>query len=56
MSIRGYFRYNFLMKNIKDLTEKIILELTDRGKTITFAESCTGGRIAAAFTDVSSVS
>ena len=56
MSIRGYFRYNFLMKNIKELTEKIIIELTHRKETITFAESCTGGRIAAAFTAISGAS
>ncbi len=56
MSIRGYFCYNLLMKNIKELTEKIIKELTVREKTITFAESCTGGRIAAAFTAISGAS
>ena len=56
MSIRGYFCYNLSMKNIKELTEKIITTLTDRKETITFAESCTGGRIAAAFTAVSGAS
>ena len=44
------------MKNIKDLTEKIIQELTKRGETISFAESCTGGRISAAFTAISGAS
>ena len=44
------------MKNIKELTEKIIQELTKKGQTISFAESCTGGRIAAAFTAVSGAS
>jgi len=52
MSIRGYFWYNFLMKNITILTEKIIMVLQEREETITFAESCTGGRIAAAFTAI----
>ena len=56
MSIRGYFWYNFLMKNIKNLTEKIIKRLSERGESITFAESCTGGRIAATFTSVSGAS
>ena len=44
------------MKNIKDLTEKIIKKLTKEGQTISFAESCTGGRIAAAFTAISGAS
>jgi nicotinamide-nucleotide amidase len=41
------------MKNIKELTERIIQKLTRDKHTITFAESCTGGRIAAAFTAIS---
>lgn len=41
------------MKNIKDLVEKIIQQLTKEKQTISFAESCTGGRIAAAFTAIS---
>jgi len=40
------------MEKIRRTTEKIIALLTERGETITFAESCTGGRIAAAFTAV----
>lgn len=44
------------MENTKELTETIIRELTKREQTITFAESCTGGRIAAAFTAVSGAS
>jgi len=44
------------MEKIKRLTEHIIQELTRREETITFAESCTGGRIAAAFTAVSGAS
>ncbi|MDM5262795.1 CinA family protein [Sulfurovum sp. XTW-4] len=44
------------MKNIKELTEKIIQKLTKEGQTISFAESCTGGRIAAAFTAISGAS
>jgi len=44
------------MKNIRKLTENIIQELTKRKETITFAESCTGGRIAAEFTAVSGAS
>ena len=56
MSIRGYFCYNLHMKNIKELTENIIKKLTVREETITFAESCTGGRIAAAFTAISGAS
>ena len=38
------------------MTEKIIKELTKREETITFAESCTGGRLAAAFTAISGAS
>ena len=44
------------MKNIKELTEKIIQKLTQQRQTISFAESCTGGRIAAAFTAISGAS
>jgi nicotinamide-nucleotide amidase len=44
------------MKNIRKLTEKIIQVLTQKEQTISFAESCTGGRIAAAFTAVSGAS
>jgi nicotinamide-nucleotide amidase len=44
------------MRNIHNLVEKIIQDLTKKGQTISFAESCTGGRIAAAFTAVSGAS
>lgn len=44
------------MKNIQDLVEKIIHKLAKEGQTISFAESCTGGRIAAAFTSISGAS
>ncbi|WP_295421223.1 CinA family protein [Sulfurovum sp.] len=36
--------------------EKIIQKLSQKKQTITFAESCTGGRIAAAFTAISGAS
>ena len=44
------------MKNITKMIEKIIKELKRKEETITFAESCTGGRIASAFTSVSGAS
>jgi len=44
------------MKNIRNITENIIEKLTLEKQTITFAESCTGGRIAAEFTAVSGAS
>ncbi|MHB0993020.1 MAG: CinA family protein [Sulfurovum sp.] len=44
------------MKNIPSVVEKIILELSRQKQTVTFAESCTGGRIAAAFTAISGAS
>ncbi|MCO4845888.1 MAG: CinA family protein [Sulfurovum sp.] len=44
------------MKNIQDAVEKIIQKLTKEEQTISFAESCTGGRIAAAFTAISGAS
>ena len=44
------------MKNITIIVEKIILELSRQKQTITFAESCTGGRIATAFTAISGAS
>ncbi|BAF72744.1 CinA family protein [Sulfurovum sp. NBC37-1] len=44
------------MKEIRKKTEQIIHTLTEKKQTITFAESCTGGRIAAEFTAVSGAS
>ncbi len=44
------------MKNTNKLVEKIITKLTKEQQTISFAESCTGGRIAAAFTAISGAS
>ena len=44
------------MKNITAITEEIIEALTKREESVTFAESCTGGRIAAAFTAISGAS
>ena len=44
------------MQNIQNIVENIIQELTKEGQTISFAESCTGGRIAAAFTAISGAS
>jgi len=40
------------MINTHNIIEKIILKLTEENQTISFAESCTGGRIATAFTDI----
>ena len=44
------------MKTLPELTQSIILTLEERGETITFAESCTGGQLAAAFTATSGAS
>jgi len=44
------------MKINYDNVEKIIEKLASENQTISFAESCTGGRIAAAFTSVSGAS
>ncbi len=41
---------------MKNIVKKIILELTKRNKSISFAESCTGGRIASEFTAISGAS
>jgi nicotinamide-nucleotide amidase len=51
-------RYNTLMKN-RDTTQntiEIIDILKSKNQTITFAESCTGGRIVAEFTAISGAS
>ena len=40
------------MKDINNVVKKIIQKLVEQKQTITFAESCTGGRIAAAFTAI----
>ena len=44
------------MKTLPELTQSIIHILEERGESITFAESCTGGQLAAAFTAISGVS
>jgi len=44
------------MKTNYNNVEKIIQKLTEQKQTISFAESCTGGRLAAAFTSVGGVS
>ncbi|MDD3591595.1 MAG: CinA family protein [Sulfurovum sp.] len=41
------------MENIEKIVENLIKMLSKRNQTVSFAESCTGGRIAAAFTAVS---
>ena len=44
------------MKTTKQNTIEIINSLKEKNQTITFAESCTGGRIAAEFTAISGAS
>jgi len=44
------------MKTNYKNVEKIIQKLSEQKQTITFAESCTGGRIVAAFTAISGAS
>jgi len=44
------------MKNLLNICERIIQKLSSQHQTITFAESCTGGRIVAAFTAISGAS
>jgi len=44
------------MKTLPHLTQSIIQTLAQRGETITFAESCTGGQLAAALTAISGAS
>ena len=44
------------MKTNDNTIEKIIKKLTSQNQTISFAESCTGGHIAAAFTSVAGAS
>ena len=48
--------YNMAMKTLPELTQSIIHTLEARGESITFAESCTGGQLAAAFTAISGAS
>ncbi|WP_297525380.1 CinA family protein, partial [Sulfurovum sp.] len=38
------------MENTRNTVEKLIKTLSRQKQTVSFAESCTGGRIAAAFT------
>ena len=44
------------MKINYENVEKIVLKLTEQKQTVSFAESCTGGRIASAFTAISGAS
>ena len=55
---KSCFGYNYHMKNskTKQNTIDIIETLKERNQSITFAESCTGGRIASAFTAISGAS
>ena len=48
--------YNQNMKINYQHIEKIIEKLASKNQTLSFAESCTGGRIAAAFTSISGAS
>jgi nicotinamide-nucleotide amidase len=41
------------MKNLEKTVKNLIEVLSSREQTVSFAESCTGGRIAAAFTAIS---
>jgi len=45
-----------MKKNTKQNTIEIINTLKEKNQTITFAESCTGGRVASAFTAISGAS
>ena len=45
-----------MKKDTINLTKKIIDKLTKDNHTITFAESCTGGRVASTFTSISGAS
>ena len=45
-----------MKKDTINLTKKIIDKLTKENHTITFAESCTGGRVASIFTAISGAS
>ena len=54
--VKNSFGYNSAMKDIQETTSKIIETLSQRGELITCAESCTGGRVAAAITAVSGAS
>jgi len=44
------------MKNQNEILKKIIGKLEQNSQTISFAESCTGGRVASAFTAIAGVS
>jgi nicotinamide-nucleotide amidase len=44
------------MKTLQPMIERLITTLRERKLTVTFAESCTGGRLAAALTSVSGAS
>ena len=48
--------YNTRMETRETHLKAIITTLTERSQTVTFAESCTGGRIAAALTGISGAS
>lgn len=54
--IQALKSYNNPMNNTKQNTIEIINTLKQRKETVSFAESCTGGRVAAAFTAIGGVS
>ncbi|MBK7960498.1 MAG: CinA family protein [Bdellovibrionales bacterium] len=44
------------MKPLKDLLAELVLELRRKKLTVSFAESCTGGRLSAAVTEIPGIS
>lgn len=40
------------MEELRDLANQLILRLTERGQTLSLAESCTGGLLSSAITDI----
>jgi nicotinamide-nucleotide amidase len=55
-NVKNGFRYNDAMERYHETTTRIIKKLTENRQSVTCAESCTGGRIAAAITSVSGAS
>lgn len=51
--VRNAYPQNLVSENGDSLEEVVVRLLADQGKTVTTAESCTGGRIANRITDVS---
>ncbi len=52
VAIEGYFHLSLLPQDLAELAERVIAENRAAGRTVALAESCTGGLVSAALTEI----